>query len=73
MEAAPGATHASASGDRALRFVRCKSCGCVTHWETLKRGPASRIGVNARNFEPHEVTGARLRRLDGASSWKHLD
>jgi hypothetical protein len=45
----------------------------VTHWEPLKRGPASRIGVNARNFEPHEVEGVRLRRLDGASTWRYLD
>ncbi|GIL05308.1 MAG: hypothetical protein AMXMBFR72_11090 [Betaproteobacteria bacterium] len=73
VEAAPGATHAYAWGDRTLRFVRCKSCGCVTHWEPLKRRPGSKMGVNARNFEPHEVAGARLRRLDGASSWKYLD
>lgn len=73
VEAAPKATQEYVWGDRTLRFVRCGSCGCVTHWEPLKRGPASRIGVNARNFDPQQIERARIRRLDGASSWKYLD
>jgi hypothetical protein len=31
------------------------------------------MGVNARNFEPAELETLRIRRLDGASSWKYLD
>ena len=23
-------------GDRTLRNIRCKTCGCVTHWEPLQ-------------------------------------
>jgi hypothetical protein len=29
--------------------------------------------VNAVNFEPAALAGARIRHLDGAASWKYLD
>lgn len=60
-------------GDRRLAFVRCANCGCVTHWKPVRRTPSSRMGVNARNFEPEALGAVRIRRLDGASSWKFLD
>jgi hypothetical protein len=31
------------------------------------------VGVNARNFDPAVIEGVRVRRLDGASTWKFLD
>lgn len=71
--ARPGATESYIWGDRTLRPVRCKTCSCAPHWEPLQRGPASKMGVNARNFEPGEVAHARLRRFDGASSWRYVD
>ena len=60
-------------GDRMLRFIRCRHCGCVLHHERVKKTPESRIGVNARNFEPAVIARARIRRLDGAMTWKYLD
>jgi len=60
-------------GDRMLRFVRCRSCGSVLHWEAAKDPRADRIGVNARNFGPAVIAKVRVRRLDGAKSWKFLD
>lgn len=71
--AAPGALAEYVWGDKSLRFVRCATCGCVTHWEALSPTPESRMGVNARNFEPGAVSGVRERRLDGAATWKFLD
>jgi len=59
-------------GDKALRFVRCKHCGCVTHWEGVERRPGGRMGVNTRNFDPDELAGVRVRLLDGAKTWKFL-
>ena len=56
-------------GDRELRFVRCATCGCVTHWEPLVPGPDSRRGVNMRNADPADIAGVRLRKLDGAGDW----
>jgi hypothetical protein len=60
-------------GDRRIRFVRCANCGCITHWEPVQRTPGSRIGVNARNFEPSTLGNVRIRRLDGAATWQYLD
>jgi hypothetical protein len=31
------------------------------------------MGVNFRNFEPADIEGIRVRRLDGATTWKFLD
>jgi hypothetical protein len=70
---ASGATDEYSWGDKSLRFVRCRTCGCITHWEPIRRKEDSRIGVNARNFEPDSVGSIRIRRLDGASTWKFLD
>jgi hypothetical protein len=69
----PGRTTGYAWGDKTLRFVRCRRCGCVMHWEPLKPGARDRMGVNARNFEPRVIESARVRRFDGASTWKFLD
>ena len=60
-------------GDKTLRIVRCRTCGCVTHWEPLKPAPDSRMGVNTRNFDPGAIGPVRIRRFDGASTWKFLD
>ena len=60
-------------GDRRIRLVRCRHCGCVTHWESLNRAPASRVGVNVRNFEPGAIGRVRLRLLDGAETWRFLN
>jgi hypothetical protein len=56
---------------RTLRLMRCAKCGCVTHW--LPTGRRDRMGVNARNLEPAVIAGVRVRRLDGAKTWKFLD
>jgi hypothetical protein len=73
VEHAPGATAAYAWGTRRLTFVRCASCGCVTHWQRTDRRPGSSMGVNARLFEPEVLGDVRIRRLDGARTWKYLD
>ena len=73
VHAARRATDEYAWGDRTLRIVRCATCGCVTHWAPMRRKADGRMGVNARNFEPGVLATARVRRLDGASTWKFLD
>ncbi|MBC7957700.1 MAG: GFA family protein [Cytophagales bacterium] len=60
-------------GDKTLRTVRCRHCGCVTHWEPLQPGPDSKLGVNIRNFEPGDLGTFRIRRFDGADTWTFLD
>lgn len=70
----PGATQAYSWGSRVLRFVRCATCGCVTHWEPIDDdSPGHRVGVNARNFDPAQLGPVRIRRLDGAVTEKYID
>jgi len=59
-------------GDKCLRFVRCANCGCVMHWEPTDRSK-KRMGVNFRNFDPSIIESTRVRRFDGAKTWKFLD
>ncbi len=73
VEHARGATAAYLWGSRRLRFVRCARCGCVTHWERARPTPSSRMGVNARLFDPEALGEVRIRRLDGARTWRYLD
>jgi hypothetical protein len=60
-------------GDKELDFVRCRTCGCVMYWKRIRGKRAGRMGVNARNFDPRAIESVRIRRLDGASTWKFLD
>jgi hypothetical protein len=60
-------------GDRTLRYVRCKHCGCVTHWEPLDPTLHRRMSVNIRNFDPSVFESVRIRRFDGADTWTYFD
>jgi hypothetical protein len=53
----PEATAEYIWGDRTLRTIRCKTCGCV----------------NLANFAPELIKSVRVRRFDGADTWKFLD
>jgi hypothetical protein len=73
IAAAPGATEGYVQGDRTLRTVRCRTCGCTTHWEPLAPTPESRHGVNLGCFDPALIASVRVRRFDGADTWTFLD
>jgi len=73
VEAESGATESYSWGRKSIQFVRCRSCGCVTHWEPITDARGSRMGVNARNFEPAQLGAVLIRRLDGAVTEKYLD
>jgi hypothetical protein len=68
----PEHTQEYIQGDKMLRVVRCKHCGCTACWEPLPpdAGPATRMGVNIRNFDPKDIGEVRIKLLDGADSWK---
>jgi hypothetical protein len=71
VRAARGATEHYAWGKQAIRFFRCRTCGVVTHWMGgRERGD---MGVNARNLGADVIASIRVRRLDGARTWKFLD
>lgn len=69
IEAPPGGL-AKYSWRRKVRsYFRCTRSGCVTHYKYRKKGPGYPIAVNANNFEPAVLQGARIRKLDGAATW----
>jgi hypothetical protein len=70
---APDALSAYVWGNKTLEFYRCTTCGCVTHHERVRRRIDSTVAVNARNMDPEAIASVRIRKLDGASSWKFLD
>jgi hypothetical protein len=73
IEAAAGATNEYAWGDKSIAFVRCATCGCVTHWRPLPgRRKSLRMGVNVRNFEPEVIGPVRIRLLDGADTEEYV-
>jgi hypothetical protein len=69
----PENTSEYVQGDRTLRTIRCKTCGCVTHWEPLQPVVGARHGVHLGNFDPELIASVRVRRFDGANTWKFLD
>jgi hypothetical protein len=73
VEAAPDAIVAYVWGDRMLELYRCRTCGCVTHWEAVEKTADGRMGVNARMMPPDTVAGVKVRKLDGADTWKYFD
>jgi len=56
-----------------LRFVHCKTCGCVILWETARKRREDYVGMNARLFDPELVAGVTIKVLDGDKTWKTLD
>ena len=72
ISARKGALDRYAWGEKCLWLYRCATCGCVTHWQPVDRA-TSRMGVNFRNFDPAVIGSIRVRRFDGADSWKFLD
>jgi hypothetical protein len=67
VQATPAATEPYRRGPKVLEFVRCTSCGCVTHWQRVVPVPGSKMGVNARLFVPEDLGPVRIRLLDGAA------
>jgi hypothetical protein len=70
VEGHPQHTDEYVHGDKTLRVVRCKTCGCTTHWEPLDPQRNGKVGVNIRNFDPEAIGDVRIRLLDGADTWK---
>ena len=60
-------------GDRMIRYVRCRHCGCVLHHERTRKLKDGRVGVNMRNCDPAVIANTRVRHFDGAKTWKFLD
>lgn len=51
-----------------IAFVRCRHCGCVTHWRPLGHRRTRRMGVNIRNADPEAIGPVTIRLVDGADT-----
>jgi len=72
IHAAPDQFNEYVWGDRSMRTLRCKTCGCITHWEPFEAG-ADYFGINMRNFDPALVAKIPVRRFDGADTWSFIE
>lgn len=68
----PQATDVYLWGKKTIAFHRCKTCGCLTHGSPTDKS-GTEMGVNARLLAPDILTKARIRRFDGADTWRYLD
>jgi hypothetical protein len=73
IESDPGAAAEYIWGDRTLRRIHCKICGCVTHWEPIEPTAGAKHGVNLGNFDPKLIASVRIRRFDGGDTWQFID
>ena len=73
IESQPDATSGYVQGDKTLRTIRCRRCGCVTHWEPIVVEAGAKHGVHLGNFDPTLIASVKVRKFDGADTWKFLD
>ena len=69
----PEATAEYIQSGGSMRTIHCRSCGCVTHWEPLVPTEGAKHGVNLGNFEPTLIASVKVRKFDGANTWKFFD
>jgi hypothetical protein len=60
-------------GDRMIEFCFCKNCGCLTHYEDVEKDPGSRVALNFNMLPPEQVPELKIRKFDGANSWKVIE
>ena len=68
-----GDTRGFTRGEGLIAFRHCPVCGCLTHYCATQAGPEARVSVNLRMAAPEIVEAIRIRRFDGAESWRFLD
>lgn len=69
--AEPTATYVR--GDGMIAFHHCPRCGCTTHYASTDKSEHERVGLNCRMVAPEKIESIRVRRFDGADTWKFLD
>lgn len=67
VDAKRGSTESYSWGRKALKFVRCTTCGCLMCWQRVRPDPLRKMGVNARNLPLEILTSLRIQPLDGAA------
>ena len=73
LNAPEGATRTYEWNERLLAFHSCRTCGCITHWSSTQKEYPDDMAVNCRLAEPEDLVGIRIRRFDGADTWRYLE
>ena len=55
-----------------LRFVHCKSCGCVICWKRPINRTDLHMGINARLLDHEKMARVPIKVLDGDKTWRTL-
>jgi len=55
-----------------LRFVRCRTCGCVVCWDGPGKSRDQRMGINTRLLDQALMAGVPVKVLDGDKTWRTL-
>jgi hypothetical protein len=55
-----------------LKFVRCRSCGCVICWDGRGKGRDQRMGINTRLLDHALMAAVPVKVLDGDKTWRTL-
>ena len=56
-----------------LKFVRCRTCGCVICWNGPGKDPEHRMGLNTRLLDHALMANVPIKVLDGDMTWRTLD
>lgn len=63
---------AYAWNDHMIRFIHCRHCGCLTHYEDVERTPESRLAVNMNMVAPALWQDLPVRYFDGADTFQEI-
>lgn len=55
-----------------LKFVRCRTCGCVICWDGPGKSRDQRMGINTRLLDHAMMADVPIKVLDGDISWRSL-
>jgi hypothetical protein len=70
--AARGALEDYSVRARGLRFVRCRTCGCVICWDAPGTARDQRMGINTRLLDHALMADVPIKVLDGDKTWRTL-
>lgn len=60
-------------GDKNIDFNFCSKCGCITHYTTTEKVKEPFVGINFRMADLKDMQEIKIKKFDGADTWKFID
>ncbi len=60
-------------GEKSIYFCHCNKCGCVTHYESSPEVENPKTVVNFRMAKSDFIESIKVRKFDGAITWKYIE